>query len=94
MEKIGDAIVFGSMGWDDDGLGAEAERLGHRLCRVAAEDAGFIGGGSDDTSAITPANEDGFADEVWVEGAFDGDEEGIEIEMGEAPREAGGPASR
>jgi len=84
VEEFGDAAVFGAVGWDDDGLRAEAEGLGHGLGGVAAEDAGFVGGGGNDTATAAPANEDGFADEVRVAGAFDGDEEGVEIEVGDA----------
>jgi hypothetical protein len=61
---------------------------------VAAEDAGFVGGGGDDAATVAPADKDGFADEVRIEGAFDGDEEGVEIEVGDAPREAGRAVSR
>ena len=67
---------------DEDGVGAEEARRAERHGGVDAVFAGLVAGGGDDTALVAlAANDDGLAFEGRVEELFDGDEEGVHVEV-------------
>ena len=74
--------VFGEVGADDDGVGAEFERLEHGLRAVDAVEAGDVAGGADDAAGAA-ADDHRQAREFRAVALLDAGEEGVAVDVGD-----------
>ena len=86
VEDGGDAVaplgIFGVMAIEVDGVRAEAAGGAQRHGGVDAEFARFVAGGGDYATLIgLAADDDGFAAELGALEQFDGDEEGVHVDV-------------
>ncbi len=85
-DLAGGFAVFGEIGFDDGGVGAELQRLEHGHGAAHAADAGDVAGGGDDAAGAA-ADDDGGVGEIRAVALFDAGEEGVAVDMGDVELE-------
>ena len=85
-DGAGDGFVAGEVGWDEDGVGAEALGGNGGHGGADAELACLVGGGADDGALALPGDDDGTAAEVGGVALLDGGVEGVHVDVDDLAR--------